>query len=89
MSCGVGPRCGLDLALLWMWHRLAVVAVIQPLVWELQYAAGATLKRRKEGRREGREEEGKKGNWIHMMEIAKVAMICQIYVQNSQVTSRL
>jgi len=24
MSCGVGHRHGLDLALLWLWHRLAV-----------------------------------------------------------------
>ena len=21
-SCGVGPRCGLDLVVLWLWHRL-------------------------------------------------------------------
>ena len=27
-SCGVGPRCGLHLALLWLWCRLAAAALI-------------------------------------------------------------
>ena len=40
MSCGVGHRCGLDLALLWLWHRPAAVALIGPLAWEPPYAAG-------------------------------------------------
>ena len=33
-SCGVGCICGLDLALLWLWHRPAATAPIRPLVWE-------------------------------------------------------
>ena len=37
-SCGVGWRCGSDLVLLWLWHRLAAVALIQPLAWKLAYA---------------------------------------------------
>ena len=45
MSCDVGHRCGLDLALLWLWHRLAAIDLIVPLAWELPYAAGAALKR--------------------------------------------
>ena len=28
MSCGIGPRCGLDPTLLWLWRRLAAVALI-------------------------------------------------------------
>ena len=49
MSCGVGCRCGLDLALLWLW--LAATAPIRPLAWELPYAAGMALKEeKKEGR---------------------------------------
>ena len=36
-----------DLVLLWLWYRLAVVAPIQPLAWELPYAAGVALKRQK------------------------------------------
>ena len=44
MSCGVGSRRGLDSTLLWLRHRLATVAPIQPLTWELSYATGAALK---------------------------------------------
>ena len=32
------------MALLWLWHRLAAVAPIQPLVWEPPYCKGAALK---------------------------------------------
>ena len=45
MSCGVGHRCGLDLTLLWLWHRLAATALIRPLAWEPLYAMGAALKK--------------------------------------------
>ena len=44
-SCGVGHRCGLDLALLWLWCRPAATALIRPLAWQPPYAAGAALKR--------------------------------------------
>ena len=37
----VGCRCGSDPELLWLWHRLAATAPIQPLAWEPPYAAGA------------------------------------------------
>ena len=40
MSCGIGLRCGLDLALLWLWSRPAATAPIRPLAWEPPYAAG-------------------------------------------------
>ena len=49
-SCGVGHRYSsdlADLALPWLWHRLAAMALIQPLAWELPYATGAALKRQK------------------------------------------
>ena len=36
-----------DLALLWLWHRLAATALIRPLAWEPLYAMGAALKRQK------------------------------------------
>ena len=45
MSCGVDGRCGSDPALLWLWHRAAATALIQPLAWEPPYATGATLKK--------------------------------------------
>ena len=44
MSCSVGHRRGSDPMLLWPWHRSAATALIQPLAWELQYAADAALK---------------------------------------------
>ena len=37
--------------LLWLWHRLAAAALIQPLAWELPYATGVALKRKKEKKR--------------------------------------
>ena len=42
-SCGVGPRNGWDLAWLWLRHRPAATAPIQPLAWEPPYAVGADL----------------------------------------------
>ena len=46
MSCGVGSRHVSDSALLWLWCRLAAVALIRPLVWESPYAVGAALKKK-------------------------------------------
>ena len=45
VSRGVGHRHGSDPALLWLWHRPATTAPIQPLAWESPYAVGAALKR--------------------------------------------
>ena len=36
-----------DPVLLWLWCRVAVAALIQPLAWELPFAAGVALKRKK------------------------------------------
>jgi len=47
VNCGVGHTCGSDLALLWLWCRLAATAPIRPLAWEPPYAVGAALKRQK------------------------------------------
>ena len=46
-SSTVGQRCGLDLALSWLWHRPVAVALIWRLAWKLPYATGAALKKRK------------------------------------------
>ena len=40
-------RRGWDLALPWLWCRLADRALIHPLAWEPPYAAGAAVKRKK------------------------------------------
>ena len=45
MSCGVGRRCGSDLALLWLWRRPVATAPIGPLAWDPPYAEGAALGR--------------------------------------------
>ena len=37
-SCSVGCRCGSDL--MWLWHRQAAAAQIQPLAWKLPYVSG-------------------------------------------------
>ena len=47
MNCGVGCRCGSDLTFLWLWCRLAAIALIPPLAWKPPYAAGEALKRPK------------------------------------------
>ena len=57
MSCGVDCRCSSDLVLLWLWYRVAAVAPIGPLAWELPYAAGAALKRPKNKKIKERERE--------------------------------
>ena len=45
MSCGVGHRHSSDPELLW--RRVAAVALIQPLAWELPRAVGVALKSKK------------------------------------------
>ena len=44
MSCGAGRRRSSDLALLWLWRRLAAKALIQSLAWERPCATGGALK---------------------------------------------
>ena len=50
MSCGVGCRLRLDLALLWCRCRPGAIALIQPLAWKPLYATSVALKRPKKGR---------------------------------------
>ena len=47
MSYGVDCRCGLDLALLWLWCRLAATDPIRPLPWKPPYAMGVALRKGK------------------------------------------
>ena len=51
VSCGVGRRGGSDLALLWLWRRLAGVDQVRPLGWEPPYATDAALKSKKTKKR--------------------------------------
>ena len=59
MSCGVVCRGSSDLALLW--HRLAAIALIRPLAWELAYAKGAALKKAKKKKEKKRKKERREG----------------------------
>ena len=45
MSRGVDQRHSSDLALLWLWCRLAATGPIGPLAWEPPYATGVALKK--------------------------------------------
>jgi len=51
VSCGVGHRRSLDPALLWLWCRLAAVALIRLLSWELPYAVGLVPKKQKQNKK--------------------------------------
>ena len=59
MSCGVGHRCGSDLASLWLWHKLAAIAPIRPLAWDPPYAAGEALKKKKKKKKDKRQKKKK------------------------------
>ena len=65
MSCGVGHRYSLDLALLWLWRRLVTTALIRPLAWEPPYTASMALKgqKTKDQKKKKKEKEKKKKNW--------------------------
>ena len=43
---GVGCRHSSDLVFLWLWCRLAAVALIQSLAWALPYATGTAIKKK-------------------------------------------
>ena len=60
MSRGVGCRCGWDPELLWLWHRWAATAPVEPLAWEPPYAAGAALEKAKRHRERERDGERRK-----------------------------
>ena len=75
MSCGVGCRRSPDLALLWLWCRLAATALIRPLAWEPPYAAGSALEKAK--RQQQKQNKTKNStSWWHLPR--KSALMCLI-----------
>ena len=52
MNCGIGCRCSLDPALLWLWHKPVATVPIQPLALEAPYVVGAALKDKKKKKEE-------------------------------------
>ena len=83
MSSGIGYRCGSDLA----WRRLAAVAPIRPLHWELLYAAGAALKKTKKKKRKVQSNLKLDGTVQPDMFQINVAL-CDLAVQLQNVPSR-
>ena len=65
MSCGVGHRCSLDPAWLWLWLRLAATALIRPLAWEPPYATRAAQEMAK---RQKKKRKKKKRNILNQIE---------------------
>ena len=55
MSCGVGCRHSSHPALLWLWCRLAAIALIQPIAWESPYAMGAAPQKKEKKKNPGKE----------------------------------
>ena len=64
MSCGVGRRCGSDLALLWLrcWLAAPALTLKVSLAWELQYATGVALKRQKTNEQQQQQQTGISSN---------------------------
>ena len=60
VNCGVGCRRDSDLVLLWLWHRLAAVATIQPLAWEPTCAVGVALKSENKNKQRPKKKKPKK-----------------------------
>ena len=58
LSCGVGGRRSWDPELLRLWCRLATVALIRPLDWELPYVEGVALKSRGKKKKKGIQPQG-------------------------------
>ena len=57
-----------DPALLWLWCRLAAVALIRPLAWEPPYAVGAALKKKKKKK----EKRKKKNTSLEYLQIQRL-----------------
>ena len=47
MNCGIGHKHNWDPTVLWLCHRPAASALIQPLAWEILYVTGSVQKKKK------------------------------------------
>ena len=56
MSCGVGCRCGSNLAWLWLWCRPVASALIRLLAWEPLYAEGVALEKTKKKKKKKKQQ---------------------------------
>ena len=75
VSCGVVHRCSSDPALLWLWCRPAAAAPIQPLSWELPYAAHVALrKRERDGGRERETERNEPTMYLEQLDTKNIVV---------------
>ena len=65
-------------ALLWLWRRPAAAAPIRPLVSELPYAAGVSLKRKKEKKKKS------KARWGRKQRTVKSCAVSALIVESSK-----
>ena len=72
MSCGVGHRCSLDPALLWLWYRLVATALIRLLTWEPPYASGVALEKTKQQQQQQQKQTNTIG-WAGYFSLAQLA----------------
>ena len=79
MSSGVGCRCGLDPALLWLWNRPVAIAPIRPLDWESPYAMGAALEKAKRQKKKKEKKEKEKFHLATVKPMFLYAHLLQIY----------
>ena len=79
-ECGGGHRCGSDLALLCLWHRLVTTAPTGPLAWEPPYAAGVTQRNSKKTKKNNN------NNFIELFPVIFNAQILLKYLRNIDCT---
>ena len=77
-SCCVHRRCSSDPVLLWLWCRLAAVALIGPLAWEPPYDLGAALRdtHTHKGQLENLLSAGAFLSTLHWLEVLSCGTVC-------------
>ena len=105
MSCGVGQRCSLDPALLWLWCRLVAAAPIWPLAWELPCATGTALKNKTKQNKQTNKNALSYKSWTRILSFSgnnippgvrnrfmltrHSLCLCFVYIQDGVIFSRL
>jgi len=84
MSYGVGHRSGSDQVLLWLWCRLAAVALIRPLAWETPYAMGAALKKQNKTK----EKDGGKTYIFGIAFVLRIIILSEMFSDTAKILSK-
>ena len=82
MSCAVGHRHGLDLALLWLWYRPAATAPIRLLAWKPLYAMGTALEKTKKKKKKKKEKHhNPKDVIMTILALFFLVILCTFYLE--------